>query len=253
MTGRLGAIARTMLPGVRRIHRQTARYAEAWDEANALTLARTGPLWVVLGDSTAQGIGATSYSDGYVGQLRTMLDERRKAERIDGRPAWPERIDGRPAWPERIDGPWRVLNLSRSGARTADVLAVQLPRLEALAQDHRLDLVTCAIGANDLIPTPTDVLVGQLREVIRRLPPGSVIATMPQGLRPRRAVVVNEMIRAEAPAAGLLVADVWSRTGPPWRGKFASDGFHPGSLGYADWAAAFAEALGLTVDSELPR
>ena len=51
------------------------------------------------------------------------------------------------------------------------------------------------------------------------------------------------MIRSEAPAAGLTVADVWAHTGPPWRGKFAADNFHPGALGYADWARAFAEAL----------
>ena len=229
MTGTLGAVARALLPGVRRIHRQVPRYARAWDEANALARTRTGPLWVVLGDSTAQGIGAASYTDGYVGQLLAILDRRRGQH-----------------------GRWRVVNLSRSGARTADVLAVQLPVLEAIAAEQAPELVTCAIGANDLIPTPTGVLVAQLRAVIARLPAGSVIATMPQGLRPRRAVVVNDMIRQEAPAAGLLVADVWRHTGPPWRGKFASDGFHPAAPGYADWTAAFAEALGLPAGSQIP-
>ncbi len=224
MTVRVGTLARALLPGVRRVHRQVARYAKEWDEVNALALAAPGPLWVVLGDSTAQGIGAATSIQGYVGQLRAMLDERRE-----------------PGTPR-----WRVLNLSKSGARTADVLALQLPKLQELAREHRSDLVTCAIGANDLVPTPTDVLVSQLRQVIQRLPAGAVIATMPQGLRPRRALAVNEMIRTEAPAAGLRVADVWRHTGPPWRGKFASDGFHPGVLGYADWAAAFAEALGLS-------
>ena len=227
----MGTLARALLPGVRRVHRQVPRYAKEWEDANALALAAPGPLWVVLGDSTAQGIGAASSTEGYVGQLRALLDARRQPG----------------------EAPWRVLNLSRSGARTADVLAVQLPRVDELARDHPPELVTCAIGANDLIPTPTDELVHQLREVIHRLPAGSVIATMPQGLRPRRAVAANDLIRTEAPAAGLLVADVWRRTGPPWRGKFAPDGFHPAALGYADWAAAFADALGLPVGSDLPR
>jgi acyl-CoA thioesterase-1 len=220
----LGTLARALVPGVRRVHRQVARYAKEWEEANGLALAAAGPLWVVLGDSTAQGIGAGTSAEGYVGQLRPLLDQRREPD----------------------TPPWRVLNLSKSGARTAHVLAVQLPRLEELRREHPPELVTCAIGANDLVPTPAEVLVSQLRQVIRQLPSGAVIATMPQGLRPRRALVVNEMIRAEAPAAGLRVADVWRHTGPPWRGKFASDGFHPAALGYADWAAAFAEALGLT-------
>ena len=227
MTPALGALARALLPGVRRVHRQVARYAKEWDEANAAALAGTGPLWVVLGDSTAQGIGASRWDHGYVGQLRAMLDEQRPG-----------------------DGAWRVLNLSRSGARTAEVLTVQLPALEAL--EAPVELVTCAIGANDLVPTPLDDLLRQLREVMARLPPGAVIATLPQGLRPKRAVVVNQMVRAEAPTAGLLVADVWARTGPPWRGKFASDGFHPGALGYADWAAAFADSHGLSVASTRP-
>jgi len=213
----LGRVARAVHPGLRKVHAQVAAFAEVWEEANALTLAGIGPLWVVLGDSTAQGIGAPGYEQGYVGQLRHML-ERRSGE------------------------PWRVLNLSRSGARAANVVEAQLPRLEAL--EVRPELVTCAIGANDLVArTPPERLNSDLRTILARLPEGAVIATVPQGLRPTRAAEVNDIIRGEAPAAGLRVADVWAHTGPPWRGKFSADGFHPGALGYADWARAFAEAL----------
>ena len=216
----LGRVARVAIPGVRHVHGQVARYAALWDDANTLAVTGVGPLWVVLGDSTAQGIGAPSHDQGYVGQLRPRLD----AERGD-------------------EGRWRILNWSRSGAKTQDVIDVQLPRLEAL--EPRPALVTCAIGANDLRPTPLEVLIERLRHIMGRLPAGAVFATLPQGLRPEKAVVANEVIRSEAPGHGLLVADVWAHTGPPWRGKVASDGFHPGLRGYADWAAAFAEALGL--------
>ncbi len=206
-----------MLPGLRRVHAQVAAYASAWEEANALTLTGSGPLWVVLGDSTAQGIGAPGYEQGYVGQLHQALEERTGQR-------------------------WRVLNLSRSGARVADVVENQLPRLEAL--EGPPELVTCAIGANDLVGrTPPGILESGLREILARLPEGAVIATVPQGLRPAQAAQVNDLIRAEAPRAGLRVADVWAHTGPPWRGKFSADGFHPGALGYADWARAFSEAL----------
>ncbi len=213
----VGWLARTALPGLRRVHAQVAAYAKAWDEANELTLGSSGPLWVVLGDSTAQGIGAPRYEQGYVGQLRQLLEEESGTT-------------------------WRVLNLSKSGARVADVVAVQLPRLEALGVEP--ELVTCAIGANDLVArTPPDRFDTDLRAVLARLPRGSVIATVPQGLWPARAAEINDVIRAEAPAAGLAVADVWAHTGPPWRGKLSADGFHPGALGYAAWARAFAEAL----------
>ncbi|HEX2192293.1 MAG TPA: GDSL-type esterase/lipase family protein [Acidimicrobiales bacterium] len=211
-----GRLLRLVHPGVRQVHAQVAAYARAWDTANQTALTGEGPLWVVLGDSTAQGIGAPAYDQGYVGQLRAVLDE-------------------------HFSAPWRVLNLSRSGARAVDVVETQLPRLEALERPP--ELVTCAIGANDMMRTPTSEVIASVREIMRRLPEGAVIATIPQGLRPPRAQAVNEVIRTEAPAAGLVVADVWAHTGPPWQGRLAADGFHPGLVGYADWARAFAEAL----------
>jgi len=217
VVAQLGRLARLVLPGAREVHAQGARYAAAWDEANLRARGGTGPLWVVLGDSTAQGVGAPTWDEGYVGQLLRVLD--RGSER-----------------------PWRVLNLSRSGARAADVLDRQLPALEALAE--RPDLVTCAIGANDIVRRMAPaVLEGQLRRIFACLPGQAVVATLPQGLSPTRTEAANRVIREAGPAAGLNVADVWAHTGPPWHGKLAADKFHPGARGYADWAAAFAAAL----------
>jgi lysophospholipase L1-like esterase len=213
-------LVRGAIPGLRRVHAQVAVYAKAWDEANELALAASGPLWVVLGDSTAQGIGAPGPDEGYVGQVHRML----------------EATSGEA---------WRVLNLSKSGGRVADVLATQVPRLEALAVAP--DLVTCAIGSNDIIRrTPLPQVERDLREIIGRLPPGSVVATLPAGLWRERVDAIDAVIRSAAAERGLRVADVGARTGPPWEGKYAEDRFHPGALGYADWAAAFAETLGLT-------
>ena len=216
----VGLLVRGAIPGLRRVHAQVAVYAKAWDEANALALAATGPLWVVLGDSTAQGIGAPSPDEGYVGQVHRLL----------------EATSGEA---------WRVLNLSKSGGRVADVLATQLPRLEALEVSP--DLVTCAIGSNDVIRrTPLPELERDLREIIGRLPAGSVVATLPAGLSRERVTVIDAIIRTAAAERGFRVADVGAHTGPPWDGKYAEDRFHPGALGYADWAAAFAETLELT-------
>ncbi len=210
----LGRAVRLFLPSVGKVHGQVARYAAEWEAANGAALAGAGPLWVVLGDSTAQGIGAPSWQEGYVGQLRRALE------------------DG-------SERPWRVVNLSRSGARTDDVLDRQLRALEALSPP---DLVTCAIGANDIVRRVPG-LEDRMRRIIARLPERAIIATLPQGLGPERTEAVNRVIRTEAPAAGLVVADVWAKTGPPWHGKYAEDRFHPGALGYADWAAAFADVL----------
>lgn len=209
-----GRAARQVVPGLRRVAAQVEPYARAWEAANEDALRSSGKLWVALGDSTAQGIGAHRWDEGYVGQLL-----------------------------RRLGGGWRVVNLSRSGARIAYLVDDLLPRLHALGEAPQL--VTCGIGANDLVPAPLDELVAGLREVMSALPRGSVMATLPQGLRPPKAIAANEVVRAEAPPMGLRVADVWSHTGPPWRGKFASDGFHPNAVGYRDWAEAFAASIGL--------
>ncbi len=212
-----GMLLRGALPGLRRVHAQVAVYAKAWDEANALALIASGPLWVVLGDSTAQGIGAPSPDEGYVGQVHRMIEA-------------------------RTGQVWRVLNLSKSGGRAVDVLSSQIPALEAL--DVAPDLVTCAIGANDVVRrTPLAQVERELREIIARLPPGSVVGTLPHGMLRERTEALNGVIRSAAAQAGLAVADVHSHTGPPWEGKFSEDRFHPAALGYADWAAAFMEAL----------
>ena len=203
-----------------------ALYALAWDASNIAALApdvaapgaaASGPLWVVLGDSTAQGIGASGYDKGYVGQLQRILEE-------------------------RTGQSWRVLNLSKSGARAADVVDTQLPRLEALGTLP--DLVTVAIGSNDVVRrTPLEQVGRELREIVARLPAGSIVGTLPQGLWVERVAALNRVVRSAADEAGLVVADVFARTGPPWKDKFAADRFHPADLGYADWAAAFAEVI----------
>ncbi len=112
------------------------------------------------------------------------------------------------------------------------------------AMDLSPSLVTCAVGSNDILwRTPRLRFEGALDELLAVLPLGSVVATLPQGLGPRRGREVNARILGTAAARGLRVADLWTMTGPPYRGKFASDGFHPNARGYRDWADAFAEAL----------
>ncbi|MGH3167532.1 MAG: GDSL-type esterase/lipase family protein [Trebonia sp.] len=110
--------------GVNAMRADRVAFAAYWARTNRDVLAdlekRPGPLWVALGDSTAQGLGASGPHGGYVGQTLNQLRR-------------------------RTGQPWRVLNLSVSGALVRDVLTSQLPQLPATA-----DLVTCGVGANDV-------------------------------------------------------------------------------------------------------
>lgn len=198
------------LPLFDRSYRQVEEYAAAWSTANREALTGSGPLWVVLGDSAAQGVGASAHDRGYVGQVLPRLG----------------------------DG-WRVVNLSVSGARTRDVLA----QWEA-GRDLGADLVTALVGGNDALGTRLPQWLVDVDALLDTLPAGAVVSTVARGVFERKVRRLNEHVRRAAPLRGLRVADLWAHTGPPYRGLYA-DGFHPNDRGYAQWAAALAEALGL--------
>jgi len=219
-----------LVPALRRSLDQVVSHAAAWELSNAEVLAggpSGAPVWVVLGDSTAQGVGVADLADGYVRRVAHLL-ERRDATA------------------------WRVVNLSRSGAVLADVLDAQLVQLEALLEaGWEPALVSVVAGANDLRRARSPDLVAQLLQVLGRLPARSAVATLPRGLREPRARAANAVLVPEAQARGLRVIDLWAVTGPPWRGKYA-DGLHPGAAGTTDWVRAFAAALDLPAELDPP-
>lgn len=205
-----------LLPGASQRRRQIAAFAQEWQRTN--TEAVEGPWWFVLGDSTAQGVGASTIRHGYVGAVADWLSV-------------------------RDDVRWRVTNVSVSGATAAEVVAVQLPLLEAaLAAASPPDLVSCAVGPNDLLRRTTDLFTS-LETVAARLPRGSLLANMPRGFRENNARRANAVVASLALQHDLRLVDLWAATGPPWRGKYSADMFHPNDVGYRDWAGAFMRVL----------
>jgi lysophospholipase L1-like esterase len=140
-----------------------------------------------------------------------------------------------------------VLNLSLSGALIRDVLRDQLPRIPAAP-----DLVTCGIGANDILYSAPAKLFGDLRALIDAVPGQTVLLDLPRpagiwGIVGRASVPyvarINQTIHRACRARGLPVAEVSASFLPPWTGKFASDSFHPSQAGYRDWADALLAAI----------
>ncbi len=179
--------------GVAYVDVQARTYADFWTLQNKQALTADGPLWVVLGDSTAQGLGASSPLHGYVGQVLNAL--------------------------RRRGTPWRVLNLSRSGAQTRHVLEDQLPLLGGLPPA----LVTCGIGNNDILATAPKRFRDNLCQVIERLPSSSVVMdlTVPDGFWRIGGAVspyvtrINQLISTTATGRGLPVAEVSRYARPP--------------------------------------
>ncbi len=199
-------------------YRGVERARDFWSSAQGES---GGIVYVALGDSTAQGVGASRPDRGYVGLV---------AERLR----------------HQSHQPVQVINLSVTGARVQDVLDKQLPVLRHL----RADVVTVAIGANDVRSYDADQFAASVQELTAALPPGSFIADVPwfmAGAWEGNADEAGQVITQEASARGLvkvplhhaLRARGWSSMAT----DFAADWFHPNDRGYRAWADVFWTAI----------
>ncbi len=201
-----------VLPGVARVWSRAEPYADAWRAHNLAALRRPGPRWIVLGDSMSQGVGASAYDRGWVGQLAGRLAE------------------------SGLD--LQVINLSSTGARVRDVIDQQLPVLAGL-ESRGDDLVTVMVGSNDLFAGKAlrTALPSAYAELVSLVPHGSVVATLTQP--PRAALRANEHVELAAAEGAIVMVDL-RVTGPSsWKGRLAPDLFHPNDSGYAAIATAF--------------
>src|ERR1700689_2012743 len=192
--------------GVAELRAARPEFAAFWDAHNERVLSQReralylgevlDPLWVVLGDSTAQGLGAQGPRGGYVGQALHQLRS----------------TTGRH---------WRVLNLSVSGALIRDVLGEQLPQL----QGQQPDLVTCGAGANDILYSAPGKLFSDLRALLAEVPDNTVMLDLPLlsgfwWIVGRMSVPyitrINRVISEVARERSLTVAEVSKHFTAPW-------------------------------------
>ena len=188
---------------------------------------RAPVLYVALGDSTVEGVGASGPDASYV----SVLYERLRA-----------------VYPEA-----RAENLGVAGAESLDVLERQLPRAVAITPD----LVTLSVGPNDVTSGVTaDDYARNVDRILERLTRETralvVVNLLPDiTLTPlirrspqrdafgRITVQFNEVLAKRARAHGVVVVDLHARSREelPRRPELlAADGYHPSDLGYARWA-----------------
>ncbi len=155
----------------------TSARARAWQRRASI---EGELLYVAIGDSAAQGIGARGLDRGYVGLLAGRL----------------ARHTGRTV---------RVMNLSRYGARLDDALDRQLPLLAELSPD----LVTVAIGANDMAAFDEVRFTEQFARLVDALPPHAIVADLPcfhVGAREADAARASHIIAELVRSRGLAFA-----------------------------------------------
>jgi len=192
--------------------------------------------YVVMGDSTAAGVGAAA-GEGIAAGTAQHLG---------------------------LTSAVTLTNLGVSGAKIGEVVTGQLP--SAVAQHP--DVVLLAAGANDVTHlTSIRAMRRSLLDIVHglRAANGGVVIVLtgspdmgapprvPWLLRPVaawRTRAVNRMFVDVARAEGLTLAPIAEESGPLFRkdhSYFAADRFHPNARGYAVWTAildrAFDEAL----------
>lgn len=206
--------------GVRlwQLRQQVDRHRDYWSVPRG---EAGGILYVALGDSVAQGIGASGPERGYVGLL---------AERL--------RIaTGRPV---------QVVNLSRTGAHVRDVVEEQLPRLAGMSPD----VVTVGVGANDIRDYDEVRFRADIDALVAGLPPNTVVGDVPwfmHGGTGRKSGEAANYVAQVAGARELPVARLHrAMVGGGWTSMltdFAADWFHPRDRGHRIWADAFWDAM----------
>lgn len=183
--------------------------------------------YLAIGDSAAQGVGATAPNRGYVGLLARRVRHRSRMT-------------------------VRVVNLSVSGATTWAAKKDQLPKLHGYSPD----ICTVSIGANDIAEFDADKFERNIREIYGAVPSHAIVAELPCMFVPdreRKVAVANEIVHRVAAEFGLTVAPlhvITKRVGIR-RTFFNSYGdlFHPNDRGYEIWASAFEPAVDARVDT----
>jgi lysophospholipase L1-like esterase len=208
-------VLRRQRGGADRLARTLHLNARWWKEQRS----RPGDLlYVAIGDSAAQGVGASQPGRSYVGLIARHLQQ----------------STGRSV---------RVVNLSISGSRLREAIALQLAPLRRLSPD----LVTVAIGANDMPGFDRERFTHELTEVYASLPPGSIVAEVPSfyvGAAERNVKVANTIVHRLAAEHGFEVAPLYAKTRRQGAALYAlnrvaADFFHPNDRGYRVWASAF--------------
>ena len=180
--------------------------------------------YLALGDSAAQGIGATSPMRGYVGVIAKRL-EQKTGKKV------------------------RIINLSETGATLADYLETQAPKVAGIEPDY----VTIEIGANDIKTFDESKFRTEFKQVLSSLPDGTFVANMPlfnsrpSSTKPAKqaSIIIGEELQK---FPELKFVDLQKQTIENQSiFGFSPDLFHPNNLSYKNWADAFW----IEIESEL--
>jgi len=207
-----------------KLSRSLSSYKHYWNEKTAAPMQEGSLLYVALGDSTAQGIGASKPEKGYVGLIAKQLSAQ----------------TGRPV---------HVINLSVSGAGTEQLTNDQLPKLKKINLPDDA-IVTLSVGANDLANFNADQFLAQTETLFSQLPLRTLVADIPyfgggrEKGREANVIKASAIIDRVARKYNLRVAPLHQTTkDEDSLLAYGADFFHPSNKGYQNWHKAFESLL----------
>lgn len=177
-------------------------------------------IYLALGDSAAQGIGATSPMRGYVGLVAKRL-ESETGKKV------------------------KIINVSVTGATIADALRDQIPQIRSI----KPDVTTIEIGANDIKTFQPEKFEKEFSKLLTYLPKGTYVSDMPLfNSRPsstepanKASVIIRKLVQ-DNPDLRQVNLEQQTTSNQSIFG-FAPDLFHPNNSSYQHWADAFWEQM----------
>jgi len=224
-------VAPVLIVQGRRLRRDTPRLADA---ASPWTGVEPGPTplrLLVLGDSTAAGVGVDSQADALPGNLARSIAAHSG----------------------------RGVEWTAMGANGATARDLREKFIDAAAAES-YDIVFLTVGANDALTLRSRAAFGRdIRSLLSRLRAASPQATILMSSLPAffRFVLLPNPLRfnlylhsqsLESQARSIVSRTPGAHMSPPpppyTDGFFASDLFHPSAIGYRDWSDfAVADAI----------
>ena len=192
-------------------------YKTSWQNITVKPTPKDALVYIVLGDSTAQGIGSNQLTSSY--PYRTAK--------------WLHKQTGRQV---------AIKNFSVSGATVADVVRGQLPKMQ---MSDIPNIVTVSVGSNDIAKFVAERYEADMRTLLSALPKETYFALIPT-FSGRHSKLDWRVQEANKITARLLVAtnhhlvDIYSATGAmKGLGLHAADLYHPSTKAYKTWAFTF--------------
>jgi acyl-CoA thioesterase-1 len=201
------------------LYSQVERYKQYWATERDRDAEPGSVSYIALGDSGAQGIGATRPEKSYVGLLANSIGN-------------------------KTNQPVHITNLSVSGAKVADVSRVQIPQLkgQTITDDT---IITLSIGGNDAVHRNPNFAT-DIDKLFSQLPKQTIVSDVGYfgggrfNTRESYVQEVNPLLYEAAEKYGLTIAPLYKVT-KERNSLFtnAIDIFHPSNRGYQNWYDAF--------------